>query len=488
MYITGGIGSSRSNEGFTDAYDLPNDSAYCETCAAIALCFWSHRLNLLHADAKYFDVLERALYNNVLSGISLDGESFFYVNPLLSRGDHHRQPWYRCACCPSNVVRFVPSIGQYVYAHTHDAIYVNLYVAGTADVTLGEGRTVKLTQETRYPWNGSVKLTIEPNSPGGFDLHLRIPAWCNGATLKKDGQSMDRLTLHNGYATVRCEGKRGYTVELELPMPIERIQADPRVRANVGRVALQRGPIVYCLEGPDNETNVLECTLPRSAELKTEYRPDLLSGVMTISGQALTGVATPAEGWEQELYQPAPAARPVDFTAIPYYAWDNRQPGEMVVWLPESLTLLDRPPVCWITPSASHCNPGDTLTALHDRKEPADSNGRDIHRFTWWPRRGSAEWVQYDFDAPRTVCSVDVYWFDDSQRKGHCRPPASWKLLYRDGDAWREVPNASACGVELDCFNRVTFDPVTTDGLRIQVQLQDKLCAGILEWKVGLAK
>ncbi|MBU0616292.1 MAG: glycoside hydrolase family 127 protein [Planctomycetes bacterium] len=487
MYITGGIGSSQSNEGFTDAYDLPNESAYCETCAAIALCFWSHRLNLLHADAKYFDVLERALYNNVLAGLSLDGKSFFYVNPLVSRGGHHRQPWYRCACCPSNVVRFIPSVGQYIYAHTDDAIYANLYVAGTADVKLGENRTVQLTQETHYPWDGSVKLTLQPEGPQGFDLYLRIPAWCESAKLEFNGKPVTSPEMLRGYVRLRCEGMRGYTVELELPMPIQRIQADPRVEADVGRVALQRGPIVYCLEGVDNESSVLNCALPRDTELTAKHRPDLLGGVMTIRGKVLAAVAAASEGWEQELYQPTPDARSVEFTAIPYYAWDNRDPGEMVVWLPEALTLVERPPVSWVTASASHCNTRDTLLALHDRKEPADSNGRDNPRFTWWPRCGSAEWVQYDFDAPRAVSFVEVYWFDDSQARGHCRTPASWKLSYRDGDAWRDVPDPSDFGVELDRFNRVTFDPVTTDGLRIEVQLQDKLCAGILEWIVGLA-
>jgi hypothetical protein len=192
-------------------------------------------------------------------------------------------------------------------------------------------------------------------------------------------------------------------------------------------------------------------------------------------------------GWEEKLYQPAPTARSVDFTAIPYYAWDNRAPGEMIVWLPESLTLVQRPPVGWLKASASHCWESDSLLALHDRVEPANSGDQKILRFTWWPRRGTREWIQYDFDQPRTVSHVDVYWYDDSQQRGHCRAPASWKLLYRDGQKWRDVTNASGYGVELDQYNRVTFDPVATDALRIDVQLQDKLCSGILEWKVGLA-
>lgn len=486
-YITGGIGSSQSNEGFTDAYDLPNETAYCETCASIAMCFWNHRLNLLHADAKYIDVLERSLYNGVLSGISLDGKTFFYVNPLTSLGDHHRQPWYRCACCPSNIVRFIPSIGQYVYAHTDDAIYVNLYVGGTSEVKLDQGRTVRIEQQTRYPWDGNVKLTLQPDGPQGFDLYLRIPGWCYGASLKDDGKPVHMPDLNAGYAVLRCEGKRSYSFGLDLPMPIERIQADPRVKADIGRVALQRGPIVYCLEAADNRDGVTNLALPRDAELTAEHRHDLLHGATVVRGRALTAVTPASEGWEQDLYQRAADARPVDFVAIPYYAWDNREPGEMTVWLPESLTLVARPPISWITASTSHRWEQDTLVALYDRIEPASSTDQKIPRFTWWPHRGSAEWVQYDFDRPRRVSSVAIYWFDDSQQKGQCRVPASWKLLYRDNDTWQEVCNPSSFGVELDQYNRVTFDPVTTNGLRIEVQLQDKFSSGILEWKVGLA-
>lgn len=486
MYITGGIGSSQSNEGFTDPYDLPNETAYCETCAAIAMCFWNHRLSLLHADAKYFDVFERALFNNVLAGISLDGTKFFYVNPLASGGDHHRQPWYRCACCPSNIVRFLPSLGQYVYAHSHDAIYVNLYLGSTAHIELGDDQTVTLKQQTRYPWDGAVTITVTPSQAANFDLNLRIPTWCANASVEVVGTEVP-LDMHRGYARIRRTWKPGDTVQLRLSMPIERAQADPRVKDNLGRVTLQRGPIVYCLEAADNQGSVRNLALPREAQLTAEHHPDLLNRVTVIRGKALAAVGTSSEGWEQDLYQRTTDVRPVDLTAIPYYAWDNREPGEMVVWLPESLTLVGRPPVSWIKASASHCWTADTLLALHDRVEPAGSSDQRISRFTWWPRRGSTEWVQYDFDAPRKLSSVEVYWFDDSQQQGHCRAPQSWKMLYRDGETWREVPNPSSYGVELDQYNRVGFDPVTTDGLRIEVQLQDEACSGILEWKVGLA-
>lgn len=486
MYITGGIGSTRSNEGFTQPYDLPNEAAYCETCAAVGLCFWSHRLNLLHGQARYADVLERALYNGMLAGVALDGEKFFYVNPLASRGDHHRQPWYRCACCPSNVIRFIPAVGNYIYAQTDTAVYVNLYVGSTVELNLA-GRKVALTQETRYPWDGNVRITLNPPESLELDLCLRIPGWCPGARVKVDGESITPLPVADGYVRLARTWRPGAVIELELPMPIRRMQADPRVEADRGRVALQRGPLVYCLEAVDNGGTVFNLALPREAELTAEFRSDLLGGVMTIRGRALAAVAPPNVGWERALYQPAADFRPVEFVAIPYYAWDNRAPGEMVVWLPESLTLVPLPPVSWVRPSASHCGEHDTLTALHDRSEPRSSGDQRIPRFTWWPRRGTREWVQYDFDRPRTVAGVAVYWFDDSQQRGLCRAPAAWKLLYRTADGWLPVADPSGFGAELDAYNRVSFAPVLTDGLRIEVELQDRFSAGILEWQVELA-
>jgi DUF1680 family protein len=482
MYITGGIGPSAHNEGFTVPYDLPNDTAYAETCASIGMILWNHRLNLLHGDARYADVLERVLYNGLLSGISLDGVKFFYTNPLGSKGNHHRRPWYTCACCPPNVLRVLLSLGQYIYAYSDDAVYVNLYVGSSVKIPVA-GTTVTLRQETKYPWDGKVRITVDPAESAEFAICLRIPGWSRHATTGlDDGRAPARTVLQDGYARIQRKWKRGDVANLELPMPIRRIAANPRVRANTGKVALQRGPLVYCLEAADNGGRVRHLTLPRDARLHAEHRPDLLGGVTAIRGTAL---ATDNEGWDDALYQHAAEAKSTDFVAIPYYAWDNRAAGEMVVWLPESPLLLEPPPVRWVTASASHCWPSDTLLALHDRQEPESSSDHGIPRFTWWPRRGSQEWVQYDFDEPRRVSSVEVYWFDDEAAGGGCRVPASWKLLYRDGESWREVQSATNYGAELNQFNRVSFTPMETTGLRIEVQLQDEHSGGILEWRVG---
>jgi DUF1680 family protein len=489
MYITGGIGARHAGEAFGDAYELPNESAYCETCAAIGLAFWAHRLNLLDGDAQYADVLERAVYNGILSGIALDGEHFFYVNPLASAGAHHRQPFFGCACCPSNVVRFVPSIPGYVYATSEEGVFVNLYVSGTAKVSW-KGQTLSLAQQTRYPWDGAVRLTIHAPEPSHFRVNLRIPSWCEGARVSVAGKQVEKLDVRRGYAGLVRAWKPGDTIELDLPMPIHRIEAHPAVKANAGRVAIQRGPIVYCFEGVDHGGLVRNIVLPHDPKLTAEHRPDLLGGVTVVKGTARDGRAV---------------------TAVPYYAWDHREPGEMIVWVrqdgkprtpqpagPEWSGKLYRPldpatlgpsqPLALaeqIQASASHCDRfGGTVAAMHDEVEPRNSCDHDVPRFTWYDRLGTKEWAQYDFPSPQKVSAVAVYWFDDEPLGRHCRAPKAWRLLYRAGDAWRPVEGASPYGAELNRYNRVTFTPVETKALRLEVELKPNWSSGILEWKV----
>jgi uncharacterized protein len=311
MYITGGIGARYEGEAFGDAYELPNDSAYCETCAAIGLALWAHRLNLMHRDAQYADAVERVAYNGILSGVSLDGRRYFYVNPLASDGKHHREPFFDCACCPPNVARFLASLPGYLYATDKEGIYVNLYVAGKAKIALGDN-TVTLTQETRYPWDGKVRLTVDPNTPGRFTIALRIPDWCQGAKIAFNATPVAPVAMDKGYALVRQQWQSGDVLELTLPMPVERIEANPRVTADVGRVAIARGPLVYCFEAVDNGGHVKDIVLARDAKLTAEFRKDLLGGMTVVRGVA-------ADGRE--------------VMAVPYYAWDHRAPGEMAVWV-----------------------------------------------------------------------------------------------------------------------------------------------------------
>ncbi len=321
MYVTGGIGPSAKNEGFTVAYDLPNDSAYAETCASIGMALWNQRLLLLSGEGRYGDLLEQVLYNGLLSGVSLDGEKFFYVNPLASRGRHHRQPWFDCACCPTNVVRFLPSLPGYVYATSAEGIAVNLFIAGTAEIPF-RGRPVRLVQETGYPWSGKIALRIEPESPQEFTLQLRIPAWSRGASAALNGGPLDLSAVEKGYLRIRRSWQKGDALVLDVPLEVRRLEANPAVKDDRGRVALARGPLIYCFEGADHQFPLRTAALPREAKLEVEHVPALLGGITVIKA---AGIAADAPGWDDALYREAPAAHPVTLTAIPYHLWDHRQ-------------------------------------------------------------------------------------------------------------------------------------------------------------------
>jgi uncharacterized protein len=334
LYITGGMGPSGSNEGFTTDYDLPNLTAYQETCASVALAQWGHRLSLLYGDARYVDVLERSLYNGVLDGVSLDGRRFFYVNPLASTGQHHRSEWFGCACCPPNVARTLASLGGYAYAASDAALFVNLYIQGDVTTRVANQK-VTLKVSTQYPWDGKVTFRPDPASPLEWSLHLRVPGWCEGATVSINGRKVSDPKVQRGYIVLARSWRKGDVVVLNLPMPICRVAAHPAVKADIGLLALQRGPIVYCLEGCDHKEPLASLYLPADAELKTEKDPRLLGGVVVIKGEAQVA---PEMGWKGPLYQSTPRSRRVPLMAIPYYTWDNRQPGAMQVWLPTAPT------------------------------------------------------------------------------------------------------------------------------------------------------
>lgn len=331
MYITGGVGSSHLGEAFTKAFDLPNESAYAETCAAIGLVFFAHRMLQVDADGWYADVMERALYNGVLSGVSIDGQKFFYVNPLASAGTHHRQEWFGCACCPPNVSRLLASLGQYAYTTTDDALYVHLYMGGQARAQVA-GQSVTLTQAGAYPWDGRIKFTMDLPQPAKFDLMLRIPGWCRRHTIKINGK-VAVAKIEKGYARLRRRWGSGDVVDLSLAMPIERIASHPYVEHDAGRVALQRGPIIYCLEQCDHKADLRMLSLPDRAALKARFDKKLFGGAMVIEGRAVT---SDRSTWQDCLYQPIGEIRgkPVTIKAIPYCLWDNRKPGPMTLWIP----------------------------------------------------------------------------------------------------------------------------------------------------------
>ena len=332
LYVTGGVGPSGHNEGFTNDYELPNFSAYAETCASIGLIFWAHRMFLLHGASRFVDVLETALYNGALSGISLDGTGFFYQNPLASYGDRSRHEWFSCACCPPNIARLLASIGQYIYAESDAGVWVNLYVGGTAEATVAGDVSVKITQETDYPWVGDVTLTIDPKVPVSFALNLRVPGWCEQFEARVNGRIYKPEVNPNGYLSITREWHADDSVELRFEMPIVRVSAHPLVRENVGRFALRRGPIVYCFEDIDNPGGVFQTlTLPGDVALETTFNDELLGGVTLIRAM---GRVLDASEWEDNLYlQTKPKMRQLEVTAIPYYAWCNRGTSQMSVWV-----------------------------------------------------------------------------------------------------------------------------------------------------------
>jgi hypothetical protein len=312
-------------------------------------------------------------------------------------------------------------------------------------------------------------------------VKVRVPQWARGAKISLNGSAVEAKTEY-GYATVALTGAGEAQIALEMPMPVERVRAHPLAKANVGRVAIQRGPVVYCLEGTDNKgVDLFSMAVADDSKLEVEHRPDLLGGVSVIKG---TVQVADAAAWEEKLYSTR-QAQSREVTFVPYCTWDNREAGQMVVWVPTDVQAATRVVAKTLAGqakvSASHCWQNDTVEALNDQLEPKNSGDQSIRRFTWWPRTGSGEWVQYEFASPMKVASCDVYWFQDT---GGCRLPESWKV-YRDGESWKDVEGAGEYGVKGDGFNKVTFTPVTTSGLRVVVKLREKYSGGILEWKVG---
>lgn len=344
MYITGGIGSSGRNEGFSVDYDLPNENAYCETCASVGMVFWNQRMNLLTGESKYVDVLERSLYNGASDGLSLSGDRFFYGNPLASDGQHYRREWFGTACCPANIARLIASLGDYIYAKSPDGIWVNLFVGSETHVALS-GKKVTIRQVTNYPWGGDVEVRIDPEKKSNFKLRIRIPGWAQnvpapGDTYQFLNPSVVSVSLmvngkeasyemENGYAVISRDWKKGDIVKLNLPMEAKRIVAKEEVKANLGRVALQRGPLVYCVEHVDNDGNAFNLIIPDNAKLESQEQPDLLGGVVTLTAEVPV-VKPTADGMGIETVRER-------ITLIPYYTWCNRGSGPMQVWIPRKI-------------------------------------------------------------------------------------------------------------------------------------------------------
>lgn len=506
LYLTGGIGAAGGHEGFGAAYDLPNMSAYNETCASVGMDFWNQRLFLLQGDAQYVDVMERTLYNGLISGVSLKGDTFFYDNPLESNGQHERQAWFGVACCPGNITRFMASVPGYVYAQRGDTLFVNLFAAGTADVDL-DG-PLKVSQETRYPWDGAVRIVLTPSAARAFTVNVRIPGWAReqpvpgdlyryldkpsaAPTLAVNGKPV-AMTLTRGYVPITRMWAPGDVIDLNLPMSVRRIVANDQVTADRNRVALQRGPIVYAAEWPDNPGGkVRNIVLPDSNALTAAFRPDLLNGVEVITGRAL-GLKYEQRGAVQKADQP--------FMAIPYATWANRGRGQMAVWLArrdEAARPTPYPTVA-TTSTLTHSASRKNIANVVDGDDPSSSDDPSSY-FDWWPTTGcpgappepgaaarpcsQSEWIEMTFAKAATVSESQVYWFDDTGH-GSVRVPKSWRLLYKDGARWKPVETTGAFGTAKDAYNIVRFNPVTTSALRLELVMQPQVSAGVQEWKV----
>ena len=492
LALNGSLGARHGGETFGANYELPNESAYIETCAGIGNALWNQRMFLLHGDAKYIDVLERTIYNGVISGVSLGGDEFFYPNPLASKGGYKRKKWFGCSCCPVNVVRFIPQIAQFAYATRDDAAYVNLFVDSDATLKLKNGE-VKLTQKTDYPWDGKVKLTIDGianTKSSNFKLAVRIPGWCVGRPVPSDlytqvvpgtlddfavkvnGEVL-KVSPAKGYCIIEREWKTGDVVEVEMNMPVRRIKAHDNVAADRGRLAVERGPIVYCAEGVDNGERVLDKVLAADAEF-TRTTCNILGNIYP----ALTARAvSPRRGLRSGVRN-----EPCTLTLVPYFAWCHRGAGEMQTWFPTEASEENAIPDYVV--KASHCNPRDKVAALSDGILPKSSGDQSVPRFTFWDHRGTDEWIQYHFVEPEEVRGVEIYWFDDAG-SGGCRVPESWKVQWRPAkDApWQDVDVAGPC--EKDRFCAVDFpSPVRAQAIRIAVKLRRDYSGGVLECRL----
>lgn len=492
MYITGGIGSTSSGEAFGKNYELPNMSAYCETCAAIGNVYVNHRLFLLHGHGKYYDVLERTLYNGLISGVSLEGNGFFYPNPLESMGQHQRQAWFGCACCPSNICRFIPSLPGYVYAVKNNDVYVNLFMSNTSNLKVN-GKKVELEQTTNYPWNGDITIGVKKNSAGKFNLKVRIPGWVRnqvvpsdlytysdnvrlGYSVKVNGEEV-KSELKDGYFCIDRKWKKGDKVEVHFDMEPRTVRANDKVAADKGRVAVERGPVVYCAEWPDNNFDVLSAYMNQNPKFEVEFQKDMLYGINTLK----TDAQVLEYGKDGRL-----TTKDVKMTMIPYYAWAHRGRGNMSVWIAQDLEAARpiKPATIASLAKKDASHEPKQLYSVFDGLTPKDKDDRTIPYYHWWPKEGTTEWITLELPEGTTVQNSTLYWFDDSPWGG-CRVPKSWKIYYKDAQGnWVEVPNPTKYGTEPGIGNKVEFDPVKTTALKLEVVLPEKHAAGIYEWDV----
>ena len=493
FYITGGIGATSNGEAFGKNYELPNMSAYCETCAAIGNVYVNYRLFLLHGDSKYYDVLERTLYNGLISGVSLEGNGFFYPNPLESMGQHQRQPWFGCACCPSNICRFIPSLPGYIYAVKDKNVYVNLFLSNKSSLSVA-GKKVALSQTTEYPWNGDITVTVDQNAAGEFAMKIRIPGWVKnqvvpsnlyhytdgkrlGYNILVNGKEAAASVTEDGYYTISRKWKKGDKVQIHFDMEPRTVRANNKVEADRGMVSIERGPLVYCAEHPDNAFDIMGALINQN--------PQFTLGEGEIAGTPIRTLTTSAQTLSFNK-QGKLETQDHTLTLIPYYAWCHRGSGKMRVWLPQDLNATNpsQPATLASESKVTTSSQVPALSSINDRLVPKDENDRSVPYTHWWPKKDCTEWLAYEFPQESTVQSATVYWYDDGPWGG-CRVPQSWRILYQTADGkWQPVTGADHYPTDKGTACTVNFDPVKTKALRLEVVLPVDNAAGLFEWSV----
>lgn len=493
LYITGGIGATSNGEAFGKNYELPNMSAYCETCAAIGNVYVNYRLFLLHGDSKYYDVLERTLYNGLISGVSLEGNGFFYPNPLESMGQHQRQAWFGCACCPSNICRFIPSLPGYVYAVKDRNVYVNLFLSNKSNLSVA-GKQVALSQTTEYPWNGDITVNVEQNAAGQFAMKIRVPGWVRnqvvpsnlyqysdnkrlGYSILLNGQKAAAGMTEDGYYTITRKWKKGDKVQIHFDMEPRTVRANSKVEADRGMISIERGPLVYCAEHPDNSFDIMGALINQNPQFKLDKSEIAGTPIQTL----ITDAQTLSFNRQGKL-----EATDQMLTLIPYYAWCHRGSGKMRVWLPQDVnaTSPSRPATLASESKISTSVPVPALSSINDRLVPKDENDRSVPYTHWWPKNGTTEWLAYEFPQESSVQSATVYWYDDGPWGG-CRVPRSWRIFYQDQQGqWQPVTGADGYPTDKGAACTVNFDPVKTKALRLEVVLPTDNSAGLFEWIV----
>lgn len=491
IYVTGGLGASGGNEGFDAPYNLPNSSAYCETCASIGNIYLNHRLFLMHGDSKYIDILEKTLYNSLLSGVSLSGDRFFYPNRLASSGGDNRSVWFGCACCPPNIAKLIPSVPGYIYAHKQDTLYVNLFISDTARFDF-DGSATEIVQSTDYPWGGSVKIEVNPSLSASYTIMVRIPGWARDEAITGDlysfaGNSTSNvsisvngtdypLTLKNGYAVISRIWTHGDQISLNLPMEPRKVIAKEEVVADRDRFAVQRGPIVYCAEGIDNSGSVGSFRFALDEQMESRFDESLLNGitVITLPSKMMDGSAGD------------------EVTLIPYSYWNNRGASPMQVWLPQykELNLPDSLIVVMSDGIATtnYVSSWEDLTGIYDLYDPLNSADKGTSAFGNWTSGGTTigvwNWVEYSFEEPKAISSSEVYWWRDG---AGINIPDSSVISYYDeaAESFVRIDSTLRWGDDIrpDRYNHEFFGPVTTRRIRLNF-FDHTMAQGILEWKV----